>query len=96
MGDAALYGAAHRRARERWAPSVATGRVECRRSRQDPSTCLEDDPLIGPGEPWQLGHPDEDCPLPTAPEHRHCNEAVPRRIAAAKARAPVRKPPGWL
>jgi hypothetical protein len=76
---------------------VATGRVECRRARQNPSTCNEDNPLILPGQEWDLGHPDEDCPLPTAPEHaRRCNRAKPRQIAARKAKAPVKKNPGWL
>ena len=41
----------------------------CRRCR---------DPLQ-PGEPWDLGHPDADCPRPKAPEHIACNRPTASR-----------------
>lgn len=73
------YPRAHRDLRESWAPEVATGRVRCRRA--DSGQCLEQDPLIAAGSPWQLGHPDVFCPAPIAPEHRRCNEATAGRQA---------------
>lgn len=62
---------------------VATGRVTCRRG----DACrFAPDNLIHRGQPWQLGHPDAECPAPTAPEHRACNLSAPGRIRGRKAR----------
>lgn len=63
------YDSEHQRERNRWRPLVEAGGVTCRRG----------DGLIQPGEPWDLGHPDADCPAPRAPEHRHCNRATATR-----------------
>lgn len=63
------YDAEHDAERRRWAPIVATGGVRCRRCPK----------LIGPDEPWDLGHPDADCPRPRAPEHIACNRATAGR-----------------
>ena len=71
------YDAAHDAVRRTWVPLVASGTVTCRRAPY--GRCLEHDPLIAPGEPWQLGHPDADCPAPRAPEHRRCNLATAGR-----------------
>ena len=68
------YDAAHEAARRAWAPRVATGTVTCRRAPS--GRCLERDPLIAAGAPWQLGHPDADCPAPLWPEHRRCNAST--------------------
>jgi hypothetical protein len=61
------YGAAHQRKREEWEPLVDAGLVECWR-------CEE---LIDPGEPWDLGHDDDDRSLYRGPEHRTCNRSAP-------------------
>lgn len=64
------YSAKHKSEREAWVPKVAAGTVHCRRGekcRRYPDT------LIAPSKPWHLGHPDHECPAPTAPEHARCN-----------------------
>ena len=64
------YDAAHEQLRRAFAPKVKAGHVKCRRCRE----------LIAPDEPWDLGHPDAECPRPTAPEHRdRCNRAAAGR-----------------
>lgn len=71
------YSKAHGRDRDAWAPIVATGTVACRRGEQ----CLRfPETLIPAGAPWDLGHPDAECPAPTAPEHMRCNRAAPGRL----------------
>lgn len=81
------YDAEHDAARRGWAPKVATGTVVCRRAPS--GQCLRDDPLIAPDEPWQLGHPDAQCPAPRAPEHRLCNvSTAPRRWGGGTPSAP--------
>lgn len=67
------YDAAHERERERWKPMVATGLMGCRRCEQ----------VIPPDAPWDLGHPDAECPKPKAPEHAACNRAAAGRSAHA-------------
>lgn len=71
------YGHEHQVERERWKPIVATGAVECRRAPY--GLCVARDPLISPDEDWHLGHPDDACPAPRAPEHGACNAGAPRR-----------------
>jgi hypothetical protein len=64
------YSSSHSKERAAWVPAVATGKVQCRRGekcRRYPDT------LIDPSKPWHLGHPDQECPAPTAPEHARCN-----------------------
>jgi hypothetical protein len=80
------YGLAHKAERKRWEPKVDAGLVDCRRCGQP----------LEPGRPWDLGHPDADCPKPKGPEHMVCNRSaggkngalvtnamrgVPRRVA---------------
>jgi hypothetical protein len=65
---AGLWGP-HKRARARWAPIVATGRVACGRCGH----------LIGRGEPWDLGHDDLNRSRYKGPEHVACNRATAGR-----------------
>lgn len=77
------YGGKHQADRERWWPLVAKGNVACRRGQE----CKHyPDTLIHRGQPWDLGHPDDECPLPTAPEHRGCNRSAPGRIRGRRNR----------
>lgn len=76
--------AAHKAERAEWEPHVAAGTVQCRRGDQ----CLEDEVLIRPGEPWDLGHPDFVCSAPTAPEHRRCNRSTRTHLAGLGRRQP--------
>lgn len=69
------YDADHDAEREAWRPYVEAGEVDCRRGPH----CVADQLRIQPGEPWDLGHPDTQCPAPRAPEHRKCNRGAPRR-----------------
>lgn len=63
------YGGPHQTLRAELAPMVAAGGVRCAR-------CNE---LIGPGEPWDLGHVDHDRSRYAGPEHRRCNRATSGR-----------------
>ena len=60
------YGSRHKRLRKSWAPKVRAGKVNCARCGL----------LIGPGQPWDLGHDDDDRSLYSGPEHRRCNRAT--------------------
>ena len=61
------YGGRHQSTRRALAPQVATGTVICWRCGQ----------LIGPGEPWDLGHDDNNPSLYRGPEHANrCNRAA--------------------
>lgn len=64
------YGAEHQAERLRWSFHVLLGTVDCRRCEL----------TIEPGQPWDLGHPDDECPKPRAPEHRKCNRGAPGRL----------------
>jgi hypothetical protein len=64
------YGASHKATRASVAPLVATGGVTCWRCRR----------LIRAGQPWDLGHDDDDDTIYRGPEHVHCN----RRAGAIK------------
>jgi len=61
----------HQALRARWVPLVAAGRVSCWR-------CGEG---IAPGDPWDLGHADEDKTIYRGPECRPCNRATASRQA---------------
>jgi len=63
------YGQLHRKLRLYWEPIVATGTVACWR-------CGE---IIGPREPWDLGHDDQDRTRYRGPECRRCNRATKSR-----------------
>jgi hypothetical protein len=66
------YGAAHQRTREEWAPTVEAGLVDCWRCGQ----------RIQPGEPWDLGHDDDDRSAYRGPEHAHqCNRSAAGRAS---------------
>jgi hypothetical protein len=71
------YDSKHVAARNEWVPVVEAGGVECRRASN--GTCRAPSPIIQPDEPWDLGHPDRECPAPRAPEHRGCNRATSTR-----------------
>lgn len=60
------YGRAHRQLRDQWAPLVAAGAVTCWRCNH----------LIGPRDPWDLGHDDHDRTRYRGPEHIACNRAT--------------------
>lgn len=66
--------AAHRDGRRALEPIVALGRTPCVRCGR----------LILPGEPWDLGHPDEESP--GGPEHAHCNRGAPARLGKKRRR----------
>lgn len=70
------YDAAHDRARTAWAPRVATGTVRC----ASPHCLRPHDPLIHPGEAWDLGHT-EDRTAYRGPEHERCNRSEGGRAA---------------
>jgi hypothetical protein len=61
------YGKAHKALREKWAPHVAAGIVQCHAA-----VCVMPLRYIVPGEQWDLGHT-ADRTAYTGPEHRRCN-----------------------
>lgn len=61
-----LHGHAHRKARGRVAPLVASGNATCARCGL---------PIV-PGEPWDLDHDDFDKSRYLGPSHRRCNRAT--------------------
>lgn len=83
------YDSAHDRERAQWRPRVDAGLVDCRRCDQP----------IEPGRPWDLGHPDADCPKPKAPEHATCNRKVGgangAKVTNAMRRPTVRTSRDW-
>lgn len=73
------YGREHQEERASWVPLVEAGKVRCRRAAV--GQCIAGTPLILPGSPWHLGHPDEECSRPTAPEHEKCNTSAAGRLS---------------
>lgn len=59
------YDVAHERERQRWAPLVATGRIQCAR-------CYR---LIAPGAVWHLDH-NADRTGYLGPSHARCNTSA--------------------
>lgn len=70
------YGTAHQRMREYWRPIVAGGRVACARCGR----------IIGPGDPWDLGHDDHDRSKYSGPECQRCNRGTKGRHRDPKPR----------
>jgi hypothetical protein len=60
------YGYNHKQLRASWDQHVQQGNIACSRCRT---------PIV-PGEPWDLGHDDDDRTLYTGPEHQHCNRSA--------------------
>ena len=60
------YGVVHKAKRRYLAPRVEAGLVDCWRCGKP----------IRPGEPWDLGHVDDDPLRWAGPEHRRCNRAT--------------------
>lgn len=63
------YDRRHRKRRAALAHRVEAGLVDCWRCRR----------RIEPGEPWDLGHDDDDPRIYRGPEHRACNRATAGR-----------------
>jgi hypothetical protein len=70
------YGTSHQKLRKMWTPQVAAGLVACARCGQP----------IAPGDPWDLGHSDEDRRTYTGPEHRACNRGTAGRTKERMSR----------
>lgn len=60
------YGIEHQKRRERERRLVEAGKAMCWRCNKP----------IDPGEPWDLGHDDNDRTQYNGPEHRRCNRAT--------------------
>jgi hypothetical protein len=82
------YGREHVRLRREWERVVRRGGVTCARPG-----CGR---LIAPGEPWDLGHDDQDRTRYTGPEHAGCNRATAahrkeRELQASQSRRQSRE-----
>ena len=71
------YPGEHRAIRRALAPQVAAGAVSCWRCGR----------RILPGQPWDLGHDDEDRGRYRGPEHAGCNRKAGGRLGAARRMA---------
>lgn len=79
------YGHEHQRRRKLWIPRVERGEVACARCGY----------IIVPGEPWDLGHDDEDRSVYAGPEHQRCNRATSGRKHGARAEPRRRTSRNW-
>lgn len=80
------YGAAHQGLRRRVDILVQAGRATCWRCGL----------AIRPGEPWHLGHDDEDRTVYRGPEHPDCNTGAAAEKAARNRREPqIRRLTRW-
>ena len=67
------YGYDHKKLRKQIAPEVNAGRTKCWRCGL----------LIKAGDPWDLGHDDDDRSRYRGPEHQACNRATANRQTSA-------------
>lgn len=67
----ARYGPEHQQLRAMWAPIVASGGIVCSRFG-----CGR---VIELGEPWDLGHDDDNPSQYAGPEHVRCNRSTAGR-----------------
>jgi hypothetical protein len=80
------YGQQHQLERAKWAPIVKAGRAICWRCRR----------LILPGQPWDLGHDDNDRRIYRGPECRGCNRATAAHRAQQRRQRRTQPPPKAL
>jgi hypothetical protein len=66
------YGVEHQKLRKKIQKQMDGGKV---------FLCWRDGKPINPGEPWDLGHDDNDRTKYMGPEHQRCNRAVQRHKA---------------
>ena len=75
-------GSGHRELRAEWKPVVDTGLVRCARGVDCVFAEGKLGGLIRPGDPWDLGHHDDDPRRYIGPEHRRCS----RRTSSHRAK----------
>lgn len=71
------YGYEHKKLRKQIAPQVDAGGAKCWRCGLP----------ISKGEPWDLGHDDDDRSRYRGPEHQRCNRATASRQATVHGSA---------
>lgn len=67
----------HKKLRRQLEPDVNAGRAKCWRCVANGIT--DGTEQIKPGQPWDLGHDDNDRTKYRGPEHQHCNRATATR-----------------
>ena len=71
------YTSTHDALRRRWAAAVRRGGVHC-------GYCGAQ---ISPGDPWDLGHPNDDKSQAPAPWHQACNRSFAARVTRRRRQA---------